>query len=157
MTYKRILVPVDGGSTSDKGLDEAAKLARGAGAKFLLLHVVDDTVAFSSPEGAGVNVVLDALRASGQEVLGKAEARARRSRLQAKTLLVENFTGRVAEAIVDQAKRWRADLIVMGTHGRRGVNRLLLGSNAELVIRNSTVPVLLVPSQMKRGPARKRR
>jgi nucleotide-binding universal stress UspA family protein len=157
MTYKRILVPVDGGSTSDKGLDEAAKLARGAGAKFLLLHIVDDTVAFSSPEGAGVNLVLDALRASGQEVLEKAAARARRARLQAKTLLVDNFTGRVAEAIVEQAKRWRADLIVMGTHGRRGMNRLLLGSNAELVIRNSTVPVLLVPSQMKRGAARKRR
>ena len=157
MTYKRILVPVDGGSTSDKGLDEAAKLARGSGAQFLLLHIVDDTVAFSSPEGAGVNVVLDALRASGQEVLEKAAARARRARLQAKTVLVENFTGRVAEAIVEQAKRWRADLIVMGTHGRRGVNRLLLGSNAELVIRNSTVPVLLVPGQMKRSATRKRR
>ena len=157
MTYKRILVPVDGGSTSDKGLDEAAKLARGAGAQFLLLHIVDDTVAFSSPEGAGVNVVLDALRASGHEVLEKAAARARRARLQAKTVLVDNFTGRVAEAIVEQAKRWRADLIVMGTHGRRGVNRLLLGSNAELVIRNSTVPVLLVPGQMKRSATRKRR
>ena len=156
MTYKRILVPVDGGSTSDKGLDEAARLARGKGAQCLLLHIVDDTVAFSSPEGAGVNLVLDALRGSGQQVLEKAAARARRAKLQAKTLLVDNFTGRVAEAIVDQAKRWRADLIVMGTHGRRGVNRLLLGSNAELVIRNSTVPVLLVPGQAKRGAGRKR-
>ena len=157
MAYERILVPVDGGSTSDKGLDEAAKLARGAGAQFLLLHIVDDTVAFSSPEGAGVNLVLDALRASGQQALEKAAARARRAKLQAKTLLIDNFTGRVAEAIVEQAKRWRADLIVMGTHGRRGMDRLLLGSNAELVIRNSTVPVLLVPGQMKRGAARKRR
>ena len=156
MTYKRILVPVDGGSTSDKGLDEAAKLARGAGAQVLLLHIVDDTVAFSSPEGAGVNIVLDALRASGQQALEKASVRARRARLQAKTLLVDNFTGRVAEAIVEQAKRWRADLIVMGTHGRRGMDRLLLGSNAELVIRNSTVPVLLVPGQTKRGTGRKR-
>ena len=157
MTYKRILVPVDGDSTSDKGLDEAAKLARGTGAQFLLLHIVDDTVAFSSPEGAGVNVVLDALRESGQQALQKAAARARRAKLQAKTLLVDNFTGRVAEAIVEQAKRWRADLIVMGTHGRRGMDRLLLGSNAELVIRNSTVPVLLVPGQMKRATGRKRR
>ena len=157
MTYKRILVPVDGSSTSDKGLDEAAKLARGAGAKLLLLHIVDDTVAFSSPEGAGVSVVLDALRASGQQALEKATVRARRARLQAKTLLVDNFTGRVAEAIVEQATRWRADLIVMGTHGRRGMDRLLLGSNAELVIRNSTVPVLLVPGEAKRGAGRKRR
>jgi nucleotide-binding universal stress UspA family protein len=156
MTYKRILVPVDGSSTSDKGLDEAAKLARGAGAKLLLLHVVDDTVAFSSPEGAGVNLVLDALRASGRQALEKAAARARRARLPAQTLLVDNFTGRVAVAIVEQAKRWRADLIVMGTHGRRGMNRLLLGSNAELVIRNSTVPVLLVPGQARRSGGRKR-
>lgn len=157
MTYKRILVPVDGSPTSNNGLDEAARLARSSGSKLLLLHVVDDMVAFSSPDGAGVNVVLDALRESGQSALAAAAERARRAKLQAETVLLEKATGRIDEAIVEQAKRWRADLIVMGTHGRRGMNRLLLGSNAELVIRNSTVPVLLVPSQMKRGAARKRR
>jgi nucleotide-binding universal stress UspA family protein len=149
MTYKRILVPVDGSPTSNKGLDEAAKLARGSGSKVLLLHVVDDMVAFSSPDGAGVNVVLDALRASGKSALAEAEERARRARVQAETVLLEKATGRVAEAIVEQAKRWRADLIVMGTHGRRGVNRLLLGSSAELVVRNSAIPVLLIPGEAK--------
>ena len=157
MTYKRILVPVDGSATSSNGLDEAARIARESGSRLLLLHVVDDTVAFSSPEGAGVNVVLDALRASGRSALGEAAEYARRARLQAKTLLVDNFTGRVAEAIVDQAKRWRADLIVMGTHGRRGMDRLLLGSNAELVVRNSTIPVLLVPGEAPRSTRRARR
>ena len=154
MTYKRILVPVDGSATSNKGLDEAAKLARGSGSRVLLLHVVDDLVAFSSPDGAGVNLVLDALRASGKSVLAEAAERARRAKLKAESVLLENATGRVAEAIVDQAKRWRADLIVMGTHGRRGVNRLLLGSSAELVVRNSAIPVLLIPGEAK-GAARR--
>ena len=58
MTYKRILVPVDGSPTSNNGLDEAAKIARESGSRLLLLHVIDDTVAFSSPDGAGVNLVL---------------------------------------------------------------------------------------------------
>ena len=70
----------------------------------------------------------------------------RRARLAAETELVENAAGRVADVIVEHAKRWRADLIVMGTHGRRGFNRLLIGSNAELVVRHSPVPVLLVPA-----------
>jgi nucleotide-binding universal stress UspA family protein len=157
MTYRRILVPVDGSPTSSNGLDEAAKIARESGSQLLLLHVIDDTVAFSSPEGAGVNVVLDALRASGRSVLAEATEYARRAKLQAETALLENATGRVAEAIVVQAKRWRADLIVMGTHGRRGVNRLLLGSNAELVVRNSTIPVLLVPGEARRSTRRARR
>jgi nucleotide-binding universal stress UspA family protein len=154
MTYKRILVPVDGSPTSNKGLDEAARLARGSGSRVLLLHVVDDMVAFSSPDGAGVNVVLDALRASGRSALAEAVERARRARVQAETMLLEKATGRVAEAIVEQAKRWRADLIVMGTHGRRGVNRLLLGSSAELVVRNSAIPVLLIPGEAKRAARR---
>ena len=154
MTYKRIVVPVDGSPTSNKGLDEAAKLARGSGCRVLLLHVVDDMVAFSSPDGAGVNLVLDALRASGKSVLAEAAQRARRARVQAETMLLEKATGRVAEAIVEQAKRWRADLIVMGTHGRRGVNRLLLGSSAELVVRNSAIPVLLIPGEAKRAARR---
>jgi nucleotide-binding universal stress UspA family protein len=58
--------------------------------------------------------------------------------------LVETLGGRVADEIVKQAKEWLADLIVMGTHGRRGLERLAMGSDAELVLRLSPVPVLLV-------------
>ena len=153
MTYKRILVPVDGSPTSNAGLDEAMRLARAGGAKIRLLHIIDDTLAFNSPDGAGVNYVLDALRGSARQALKDAGDRVRRARLQAETGLVENFTGRVADAIVEQARRWRADVIVMGTHGRRGFDRLLIGSNAELVVRHSHVPVLLVPA----GRAKARR
>ena len=155
MTYKRILVPVDGSPTSDSGLDEALRLARAGRSKIRLLHIIDDTLAFNSPDGAGVNYVLDALRGSARQVLKDAGDRVRRARLEAETGLVENFTGRVADAIVEQARRWRADLIVMGTHGRRGFDRLLIGSNAELVVRQSQVPVLLVPAG--RAKARRRK
>ena len=153
MAYKRILVPVDGSPTSNSGLDEALRLARAGGSKIRLLHIIDDTLAFNSPDGAGVNYVLDALRGSARQALKDAGDRVRRARLEAETGLVENFTGRVADAIVEQARRWRADVIVMGTHGRRGFDRLLIGSNAELVVRHSHIPVLLVPA----GPAKARR
>jgi len=152
MTYKRILVPVDGSATSSKGLDEALKLARAERVRIRLLHVIDDSLAFNSPDGAGANYVLEALRSSGREALSKALERVRRAKLEAESTLIENFTGRVAEAIVEQAKRWRADVIVMGTHGRRGFGRLLIGSSAELVVRSSSIPVLLVPG--RRGRAR---
>lgn len=59
-------------------------------------------------------------------------------------VLLESIGGRAADLIVDQAKQWNADLIVMGTHGRRGLRRLALGSDAELVVRSASVPVLLV-------------
>ena len=153
MTYKRILVPVDGSPTSNGGLDEAMRLARAGSSKIRLLHIVDDTVAFNTGDGAGVNYVLDALRKSAEEALSSAAERVRRARIEPETELVENATGRVADAIVERAKRWRADLIVMGTHGRRGFDRLLIGSNAELVVRHSAVPVLLVPAG--RTPARR--
>ena len=151
MTYKRILVPVDGSATSNKGLDEAVKLARAGRSRIRVLHVVDDTLALSSPDGAGVNYALDALRQAGRQALAVAEGRLRRAKVGAESGLVDNFAGRVAEAIVEQAKRWRADLIVMGTHGRRGFDRLLMGSNAELVARYSSVPVLLVPARGRRS------
>ena len=150
MAYKRILVPIDGSTTSNRGLDEALKLARAERAKIRLLHVIDDSIAFSSPDGSGANYVLDALRSSGRDALARAEQRVRRAKLEAESTLVENFTGRIAEVIVEQAKRWRADLIVMGTHGRRGFDRLLIGSNAEIVVRHSQIPVLLVPSSQGR-------
>lgn len=158
MTYKRILVPVDGSPTSAKGVQEAAKLAGAKGGKLRLLHVLDPYIAFNTPEvGINVNLVLDALRRSGKHALAKAEARARRAGARSEVALVESFGGRVADAIVEQAKRWRADLIVMGTHGRRGVNRLLLGSDAELVVRYSAVPVLLVPARGRPVARRKAR
>jgi len=151
MSYKRILVPVDGSPTSAKGLKEAIKLARESRAKLRLIHVVEEYAAFSAPElGANVGPLLDALKAAGRKALARVERSARAAGVRPETALVEDFGGRVADAIVRQAKRWRADLIVMGTHGRRGVKRVLLGSDADLVVRYSPVPVLLIPAAGRR-------
>jgi nucleotide-binding universal stress UspA family protein len=145
MVYKRILVPVDGSPTSTAGLNEALRLAKSQKAKVRLIHIVDELMIFSSSE-AGLNIepVLESMKRAGKRLLDRAAKLAAAKGIRAETELWENATGRVAEVLIGRAKRWRADLIVMGTHGRRGVNRMLLGSDAELVVRNSPVPVLLV-------------
>ena len=155
MTYKRILVPVDGSTTSIRGLEEAVRIARADGARLQLLHVVDGSIALQAADsGAGVEQLLDALYRSGKQILAAAVERAHRAKLRAESALIESMSGRVAKVIVDNARRWGVDLIVMGTHGRRGVSRLLLGSDAELVARESQVPVLLVRDSSKRRPRR---
>lgn len=147
MVYKRILVPVDGSSTSMAGLNEALRLAKDQKAKLKLIHIVDELMVFSSSE-AGLNIepIIESMKRGGKRVLERAAKVAAARGVRSETELWENATGRVAEVLIGRAKRWRADLIVMGTHGRRGVNRLVLGSDAELVVRNSPVPVLLVRS-----------
>ena len=145
--YKRILVPVDGSATSTRGLREALRLARRGQARVWLLHVVDEFTAFASPEMAAMtDVVIKALLAGGRRVLARAQARARAAGVKAATLMPEVVGGRAADEIIRQARKVRADLIVIGTHGRRGVKRLALGSDAEQVVRRSPVPVLLVRS-----------
>lgn len=151
MAYRRILVPVDGSPTSANGLKEAIKLAREARSKLRLLHVVAEFAALSAPD-ATVNIgpVLEAMKAAGRKTLERCARSARTAGVQPEIALAEDFGGRVADQIVAHARRWRADLIVMGTHGRRGVKRVLLGSDAELVVRYSPMPVLLVPARGSR-------
>jgi|CXWL01.1.fsa_nt_gi nucleotide-binding universal stress UspA family protein len=147
MTYKRILVPVDGSPTAAKGLKAAIKLAKEGRGRLILLHVAELYPAFIAPE-AGVNVrpILEGLRLAGKRTLARIARGAAKAGARPTPVLAENLGERVADTIVKHAKRLRADLIVMGTHGRRGVKRALLGSDAELVVRQSRVPVLLVPS-----------
>jgi nucleotide-binding universal stress UspA family protein len=71
--------------------------------------------------------------------------------------MVENVSGQVAEVILNEARKWRADLVVMGTHGRRGFSHMLLGSTAEGVVRSSAKPVLLVRGNASRGSGRPRK
>ena len=156
MNYKRILVPVDGSPVSNLSLKSALKMARASHAKIRLLHVVEEFGAFMTPDtGASIGPVLDSLRAAGKRTLARIERRVRGAGFKPSTALAENFGGRVADVIVSEARRWKPDLIVMGTHGRRGVKRMLLGSDAELVIRYSPVPVLLVPGT-RRQPGTRR-
>ena len=151
MVYRRILVPVDGSPTSTAGLNEALRLAKNQKARIRLVHIVDERMIFSTAE-AGLNIepVIEALKSGGKRLLDRAAKLAASRGVRAETELLENAANQVADVLVARARRWRADLIVMGTHGRRGVNRLVLGSDAELVVRNSPVPVLLVRSARRR-------
>jgi len=150
MAYKRILVPVDGSTTAAKGMQAALRLARENRGKLILLHVVEEYSAFISPEaGASIGPILDAMRVAGKRKLERIVRAAAKAGVKPQSVLAENFGGRVADTIVREAKRLRADLIVMGTHGRRGVKRALLGSDAELVVRASRVPVLLIPASKR--------
>jgi Universal stress protein UspA and related nucleotide-binding proteins len=144
--YQRILVPIDGSETAARGLDEAIALARAAGCSLRLLHVVDDLVFVTGfePGTTYLKDVLPKLRRSGEEVLAAARERVVAAGVPVDTLLLECFARRTAEIVIEQAKAWPADLIVLGTHGRRGFSRALLGSDAEEIVRSAPVPVLLV-------------
>ena len=158
IVYRRILVPIDGSPTSNLGLNEAIKLAKDQGAKLRLFHLVDEFIAVSSSEGmafANTDDLLESLRQGGKKIIEKAEALARRNGLTPESVMLESFGGRAADFIVQQANKWRADLIVLGTHGRRGVKRLVMGSDAEQVVRTTRVPVPLVRSKVT--PRRRRK
>lgn len=151
--YQRILVPVDGSHTSTLGLQEAIRIAIDQRAKLRIVHVVDELVVAQNFDGyVNTGDLLGALRDAGKKALQNALALARKRDLKAESALFESLGGRISEVIVKDAKKWRADLIVMGTHGRRGVTRMVLGSDAEAILRTTPVPVLLV-----RSPDRKRR
>ena len=148
--YQRILVPVDGSDISKRGLAEAVKLSKEVGAQLRLVHIVDDSALALNPEAgiAAAPLVAD-FAEGGKEILMEARTLAVSQGVDAETVLHENFTGRVADLIVDEARKWSADLIVMGTHATGGLRHAVLGSDAEAVLHGAEVPVLLVPVRDK--------
>lgn len=144
--YERILVPVDGSDTSDLGLREALSLAKLTGARLHLIHVVDELSFAMGADAFGTfgTEVLTSLRESGKKVLAAGQAQADAAGVPCDTALLDSFAGRVCDQVVAEAEKWPADLIVIGTHGRRGAERLLMGSDAERILRLAPVPVLLV-------------
>lgn len=130
---------------SNRGLAEAIALAKDQGATLRLVHVLDELIAGPGAEATvylGNTVGL--LRETGEQVVARAEAAAREHGLRSESVILEVTGGRAADAIVAEAKAWGADLIVLGTHGRRGATRLVMGSDAEEIVRTTAVPVLLV-------------
>ena len=146
MAYKRILVPIDGSPTSSRGLREAIGFAKAQKARLQLVHVVDvhNAMLAGMASGDTVQDLAAALTQRGRRILAAAAATASKAGLASDAVLLESLTGPAAEPIVRQARKWRADLIVIGTHGRRGLKRLVMGSDAEQIVRNAPVPVMLV-------------
>ena len=144
--YERILVPVDGSSTSKRGLDEALQIAARLGSRIRIVHVVDDASLAMATSALATNVgdLLVSLADAGAGILDEAQRVAQASGVTVDTALRHNTAGRVSDVIIKEAADWPSDLIVIGTHGRRGAGRWLLGSDAEQVLRSAPVPVLLV-------------
>lgn len=153
--YSKILVGVDESDTSRHALEQAIELARGLSASLRVVHVVDMSWLPLGPEIAVDTAALSAARRGvGERIIASARETARLAGFEADAALLETETPvqHVAEAMAREAARWGADLVVLGTHGRRGFQRLVLGSAAEQMARLSPVPVLLVPSP-KAAPA----
>ncbi len=143
--YEHILVPVDGSETSLLGVDEAVRLSKISGGTIRLFHAIDDqsfSLAMSSI--AYEDNWREELRKVGRAILQTARARCAAGGCEAQTTMCESFALPVHRRVLEAAAAWPADLIVVGTHGRRGVKRAFLGSGAESILREATVPVLLV-------------
>lgn len=144
--YERILVPIDGSETSSAGLQEAIRLAKLTGSQLRLLHAVDEMPFVMSAEGySAISAdVLALLHEAGEQILQNGRTLVRESGLAVDTVLFDSLSGRLCDLVAEEARKWHADLIVLGTHGRRGVGRLLMGSDAEQIVRSAPVSVLLV-------------
>lgn len=138
MDIKTILVPLDGSAVAEAALKPAVDLARQAGATLVLLRAA---AAHTGPMGDIVDAQVEVMR-EAEEYL--AAARARVLSAGAAGVEVSAWYGPPAEAIVEAARHRHADLIVMASHGRSGVARLVLGSVAESVLRATAVPILLI-------------
>ncbi|HSJ81979.1 MAG TPA: universal stress protein [Thiobacillus sp.] len=146
--YSRILVAIDGSPGAAHALRHAVGLAKGLSASLRIIHVVDLGLLPYGPElSIDIDALLDARYAAAEKILAAARDSVQAPELEVETRLLDTATPvqHVAAAIAEAAASWPADLLVLGTHGRRGVERWLLGSVAEGVARRSTVPVLLVP------------
>ncbi|TAM04429.1 MAG: universal stress protein [Paraburkholderia sp.] len=160
--YSRILVALDGSKTASDALDVAITLAVDTGGELQPLYVIDMPLMAYDVPGFDPSIVRGAYVEESRTICSDAEARLAQHGVKGTPRSVETEFGTedVAQCIERIATDWHADLIVMGTHGRRGVQRLMLGSVAERVLRSACCPVLLVPMRatspgQKEPPQRK--
>jgi nucleotide-binding universal stress UspA family protein len=153
LTMKKILVPVDFSETGQAAERAAERLARALGAELVLLHVVDQTPLMMM-DGAGVGYVptddtLGKLEEAAKQRLEQSVRHASDASIVARARIEH---GNPHQEIVRTANEEAADLIVLGTHGRRGFQRFLLGSVAERVVRSASMPVLTVRADDPTSP-----
>lgn len=146
--YKRIMVAVDESFMTNKVLDTAIELAKSSGATLAICHAIDETIfAHREVEMMMPNSVGKAeyrLRLGAQGFLGKAAETAKAAGVEVEIKLVESETKHVSDMLADAAAEWQADLLVVGTHGRRGMERYFVGSVAERLVRKAGTSLLLV-------------
>ena len=145
MMYPRILVPTDGSATARQGVVEACQLAHELKAEIQFIYVVDSRLVYADFTGATYcSDVIKALCEAGEAILEDAKSCATKLGVSAWAKTVEAPASAVGDVILSEANAWPASLIVMGTHGRRGISLLTMGSDAATVLHQAKVPVLLV-------------
>jgi nucleotide-binding universal stress UspA family protein len=144
--YKRILAPIDGSDISLQAVRHAINLAKEQQAKLCILNVIEEYMPSTGDSYIDIEKFEIALNNYSQDILKNAENLARESSVdvELKSCFLEPLQGRVPDKIIEVATTWAADLIVIGSHGRHGVQRLLLGSVADAVIHITTIPLLLI-------------
>ena len=149
--HQRIFIAIDTSTTAQKALDEAIGLAKATGARLCIATAIDEGPLDQHGMGLGsyidVDKVKQQMRESGHALLEQAQAKAAAAGCVAEQKLIESAEQRVAEMIADSASQWQADLIVVGTDGRRGFERMLMGSVAENLVRIATTSLMLVREQ----------
>lgn len=141
--YQRILIPVDGSPTSERAIDEAVQFAYQQGAQVEVIMIIEDLLYF---EDNGVNyaALLNIVKSNNEKILAAAEHKFQQAGIAVVSKLLEAKGERIANKIVAEAKSFQADLIIIGTHGRSGFSRMVLGSVAEAVLRMAHIPILLI-------------
>lgn len=142
--YQRILIPIDGSPTSARALDEAVQFAHQQGAQVEILMVIEDLLYFEDDEGVNYAALLDTVKSNCEKILATAKDKLNQAGITVMSKLLEAKGERIASVIVAEAKNCQADLIIIGTHGRSGFSRMVLGSVAESVLRMAHIPVLLI-------------
>src|ERR1700733_3893616 len=146
--YKRILVPIDGSDCANAGLREVRRIASQPEHLVLLIHVIEQSGWNEQYRPGTVGAIIeDTLRKEGGVLLDAAKITLSSLGIPCEAILAESHNQRTSEVIVTHASLRNAELIVMGTHGRRGVRQVLLGSDAAEVVSLGKIPVLLWRNQ----------
>jgi len=149
--YQRVLVAVDGSHSSDLALSQAIEVAKPIGAEVRAVFVADDSDLFFEISHIDNEALMKSIASFGNDALEAACKRLTGSGVRCSMQLFEKpiSPGKISATIVAEADAWNADLIVLGTHGRRGVRRLVMGSVSEGVVRKTSKPVLLIRSEVE--------
>ncbi len=145
--YRKILIATDGSEYTKKAVDCGIDIANNTGAKLHAIYVVDTTAYSSIPLSAPMEYAYSILRQEGDMAIKYVAGRAEAAGLEVEGIIAQ---GHPAEEIIKYAEKNSIDLIVMGTLGKSGLDRFLLGSVADKVIRNSIIPVIAVPVKDKK-------
>ncbi|BCA96585.1 universal stress protein [Legionella antarctica] len=146
MIYKNIMIAVDGSDTSSLAMQEAIRLTKDQKGTLRIVYVVDERFVHDGEAVIDYDLLWEAARKDGQKIVNGMEDLARQAKIKFESQLIElrAFQGSIAERVNEATQTQPTDLLIIGTHGRRGFNRLFLGSVAESIARIATKPVLLV-------------